>query len=95
VQTPLPGNQRPHFSVHSQLGHTFDFDHETFRVVETGQGTCVALRGAFGERLAVGDVFAYANAQGDQGRLLSCEEDSETGFFLGAWHDPFDVERAG
>lgn len=92
VQTPLPPEARPGFSAQSPLGHAFDFDNETFRVIETGEGTCIALRGGFGERLAVGDVFAYANAQGDQGRLLSCEEDSATGYFTGAWHDPFDVE---
>ncbi len=97
IQTPLAEDKgapkRPGFAVESPVGHRFSYDHEDFRLVEQGEGTCVALRGAFGERLSVGDVFAYANAQGDDGTLLSCETDSSgSGYFAGEWHDPFEVD---
>jgi len=94
VQEPLDlaQDERPGFATQSPVGHAFAFDHEDFRLIETGQGTCVALRGSFGERLMVGDVFEYANAQGGQGTLLSCETDAgDTSYFAGYWHDPFDI----
>ncbi|WP_425074557.1 DUF4178 domain-containing protein [Sagittula sp. S175] len=92
IQFEIPDAQRPGFTTESPLGHSFQWQNERFRVIETGRGECSALRGAFGERLLVGESFTYANAQGDHGTLLSCETDATgSGWFTGEWHDPFEV----
>lgn len=95
VQLPLTKGTHPALRPTSTLGQTFQWQKETFRVVETGQGTVTALRGAFGERLAVGDTFTYVNAQGDNGTLMSCEGDGtgRPNWFIGDWHDPFEVSH--
>ncbi|WP_428926257.1 DUF4178 domain-containing protein [Marinibacterium sp. SX1] len=64
-----------------------------FRVTEIDQGRCIALRGRFPERLAVGDTHDYVNAMAEDGRLLSCETHAgRSEWFLGHWLDPFDLE---
>lgn len=93
VQVPVDENdERPALRTNSRIGMPFEWRREHFRVVETGSGECEAIRGVFGERLVVGDTFSYANAQGDEGTLLSAETDGTgTAWFTGEWHDPFEV----
>jgi hypothetical protein len=92
IQFPLGEDQRPSFTTDVGVGHKFRFLGEDFTVIEHGEGSCVALRGLFGERLGIGDSFRYANAQGNDGALLSCERDgSGMSYFIGEWHDPFEI----
>lgn len=64
-----------------------------FRVTEIDSGECIALRGRFPERLAVGDSYAYLNAMAENGALLSAETHAgETQWFLGKWLDAFELE---
>lgn len=64
-----------------------------FRVSEIDTGTCMALRGRFPERLAVGDSYSYINAMAENGALLSAETHAgATDWFLGTWLDPFELE---
>lgn len=76
----------------AKVGTAFEYDHEHFRVVETGEAECVAIRGAFGETLLVGERYRYLNAQGDDGSLISAEVAPDgTTWFIGRWHDPFEI----
>jgi hypothetical protein len=90
VQVPIKSAPlSPEMSVGEMLQHQA----VVYRVVERGAGECVALRGQFDEDLAIGETFAYANAQSDDGRLISCEvSDGETLWFSGKWYDPFEVQ---
>lgn len=89
LQSPLsdPAHGLP---TRPTLGDHIALIDEDFTVTETGAGVCTALRGAFPERLAVGDRFSYANLTGGRGGLLSAETDgSGTTWFRGVWIDPF------
>ncbi|WP_346346584.1 DUF4178 domain-containing protein [Thetidibacter halocola] len=89
MQQPL--DARPPVRRSSRVGTAFEFDGAEWRVTETGEGECIALRGSFGDRLLVGDRYAYVNAESG-GRLLSGEfRGSEQSWFLGQWFDPFEI----
>ena len=66
-----------------------------YRVTEADKGRCIALRGRFPERLAVGDTHDYVNCMSETGALLSGETHAgQTEWFLGTWLDPFEMEIA-
>ncbi len=83
----------PRYDGYLKLGTVLDHKKETFTVVEDGSAECVAVRGSFDHVLTVGQRYRFVNLQGNQGRLLSgeFEGDSRT-WYMGQWHDPFDVE---
>lgn len=93
VQYPVPENAVPDIAKSSSIGREFVYRGKTFRVTERNAATCVAVRGTFDERLLVGETYDFLNLEGPDGMLLSGEfwSDGE-GWFVGAWHDPFDVE---
>ena len=80
-----------------RLGDLLEHFGTSYAVTEAGEGTCVAMRGVFPERLAVGDTYEYVNATSYDGGLLSSEgRAGDRAWFQGAWLDPFtlEVERA-
>lgn len=92
VQRPLLTSPPHDFRPDTRVGSLFEHDGEDFRVVERGEGTCVALRGQFCEIVTVGETYRYINAQGNLGTLLSCESATgENDYFAGEWFDPFEV----
>ncbi|MBP0484133.1 DUF4178 domain-containing protein [Sagittula salina] len=97
VQTAISEGTKPRFRTDARIGSIFQYAGVKYRCVEKGAGECAALRGAFGEVLQVGEVFAYANAQGEDGGLISVETsgdgpEAETRWFRGEWHDPFEID---
>ncbi|MGR3802472.1 DUF4178 domain-containing protein [Marinibacterium profundimaris] len=92
VVSQKPLETPPVARVPRRVGAIVSFG-EGYRVTEIDEGRCIALRGRFPERLAVGDTYDYVNCMASNGELLSGETHAgETEWFLGQWLDPFELE---
>ncbi|MFZ7091079.1 DUF4178 domain-containing protein [Primorskyibacter sp. 2E233] len=93
LQYPMKESFWPPLQSGSPVGTAFKHRDETWRVVEHDKAECIALRGSFGEQLAVGETYRFINAQSESGALMSGEfwEDGRA-WFLGFWHDPFEIK---
>lgn len=92
LQHPMPDRQFPSFPAGIRVGAIGSYMGQSLKVVETDTAECVALRGAFDERLLVGDKYVFVNAQAETGDFYSGEfSGSEQGWFVGQWYDPFEV----
>ncbi len=92
LQYPIPRKRWPQLSARPRLGLPFMYDGKDFAVTEIDVAECVALRGAFGEVLEIGETYRFFNAEGSDGALLSGEFwDGGESWFVGYWHDPFEV----
>lgn len=92
LQYPLPPAQSPRIQRDPPVGMRFKYAGDDATVIETDRATCLALRGAFDERLQVGEAYDFVNAQLDGGGLLSAEIwPGGERWFLGQWYDPFDL----
>ena len=97
LQYPLKSNQYPELNRVPLLGHVFDWNYTRFTVTELDEAVCIALRGSFEDVPVVGDRYTFFNCTADDMRLLSGEFwDGGRGWYIGHWHDPFEirVERA-
>lgn len=76
-----------------RVGEGLAIDRDDFTVVEVETAECIAVQGQFDEVIHVGDTHKFVNAQGLRGHLLSGETwDGGEKWFLGRWHDPFDIK---
>ena len=92
LQYPLERAFWPKLGPEVRVSHPFRYRDEDWRVTERDRAECVALRGAFGEVLGIGQTYAFVNAEGPGGELLSGEfSDGEASWFIGYWKDPFAV----
>ncbi|WGW04653.1 DUF4178 domain-containing protein [Tropicibacter oceani] len=92
LQYPVKAEFWPPVAPAAPLGSTFQHRDETWRVIERDKAECIALKGSFGEQLAVGERYSFVNAQSDSGALMSGEFwEGGRSWFLGFWFDPFDV----
>ena len=92
LQSRIPGDLAPVIAGWPRLGAEFAHKGRNYTATETSEAECIAVRGSFDERIAVGDRQRYVNLQGPDGLLLSLEqdEDGET-WFQGRWLDPFEI----
>ncbi|UWQ17279.1 DUF4178 domain-containing protein [Jannaschia sp. M317] len=67
---------------------------QVFHCTEVDNATAAAFRGQLPEEIVIGETHLFANFSGVGAALLSGEIwDGGSGWFLGAWIDPFDVRR--
>lgn len=93
LQYPMKHDFWPPVDANTRIGTAFQHRGENWRVIERDKAECVALRGSFGEQLAVGETYRFINAQSDSGALMSGEVWGDgAAWFLGFWHDPFEIK---
>lgn len=93
LQEEIPTARWPRYEGYLKLGSSCTYDGTRFDVVEQAGAECVALRGSFDEPLTIGQTYKYWNLQGEDGRLLSMEEEGrQRDWYIGHWFDPFDVQ---
>ena len=92
LQYALRQDDWPRIERDPPVGMAFKYNDRSAQVIETDRAECLSVRGAFGERLQVGETYSFVNAQTDDGDLLSGEfwAGGES-WFIGRWFDPFDI----
>ena len=92
LQYPLKEDAWPLIARSAGVGMAWQHRGETWRVIEADKAECIALRGSFGERLAVGETYRFLNLQSESGALMSGEFwQGGKSWYLGFWYDPFDI----
>ncbi|MCW1933754.1 DUF4178 domain-containing protein [Pararhodobacter zhoushanensis] len=77
------------------MGTTIGIGQTDYTVSEIETARCIALRGLFGEVLALNQTYRFVNCTGPRGTLLSGEVSADGwAWFLGRWVDPFRVRAA-
>ncbi|PYF06572.1 uncharacterized protein DUF4178 [Rhodobacter viridis] len=95
VQRPMPAGWGQRIRKVPVLGEVLHIDGKAYRVTETEDARCIALRGSFPEELSLGETYRFFNAAGPGGQLLSGESGPQGwSWFLGDWVDPFEVTPA-
>lgn len=95
VQRPMPPGWAKRIRKPPVLGEILHLDGKSYRITETEDARCIALRGSFPEPLSRGETYRFLNAEGPNGQLLSAESDGDDWvWFLGDWVDPFAVTAA-
>ncbi|MEO1491091.1 MAG: DUF4178 domain-containing protein [Pseudomonadota bacterium] len=75
------------------VGQRVRFNGEDLKITETGSSVCEAIRGELPEPLRVGDTYTYWHLSGQNGRLITIEEeDGEAVATEGHWLDPFKIK---
>lgn len=92
LQYPLKTTRYPQLRRVPLLGQKFEWDDTRFTVTELDEAECVALRGSFEDVPVVGHRYTFFNCTGDDMRLLSGEfRDGGRAWYIGHWHDPFEI----
>ncbi|WP_227445973.1 DUF4178 domain-containing protein [Cognatishimia sp. F0-27] len=92
LQVLVPRDRWPAVPRNIRVGSGIQAFGQSFVITERDQGTCVALRGVFGEALQIGETYEYLNANGSDGSLLSGEFwEGGQAWSLGRWYDPFET----
>lgn len=93
LQYPIKRELWPRVAPTARIGTPFRYLDGDWRVTETDKAECIAIRGAFGEALEVGEVHSFLSATGPRGDLLSGEFwEGGQSWFIGYWYDPFEID---
>ena len=96
IQHPLGGGSGPQVASRPPVGAVLNWRGARLVVTEADRATCIAVRGEFPERIAVGDTHDFVNVAGPSGQILSGEFwEGGQAWHEGSWLDPFTlrVER--
>lgn len=91
LERPLPKKDWPK-EFRPAFGAVCEINGVEYRVTETENASCTAVRGAFPEELAIGETHLYFDLSGRSQALATYEKwDGGEGWSIGRWIDPWDV----
>lgn len=91
LERPVPKKNWPR-SFRPALGAHCQINGIEYKVTETENATCTAVRGEFPELLHIGETHLYFDLSGRNAEIATYEKwDGGEGWSAGRWIDPWDV----